>query len=423
MKNYLLPKKGIGFLVPILLFLLFPVPSTARALALESFKKEIFCSREVTAQEVLETRTFQIEICVWAENVEKGEEGKAEKSSTVVPYYEKAGEIALTVYQDLDPRFWISPVERRRIKDSGGNWEQRENGAFRVFWEFSLPEGDFWQASFTVQAQSDFLGGNEIPLDGEESGVYRKNRRVLEFSPVRLNVPLAFSLTNLHLELFLGEKLPKKVEGKDLEVAMLGRLPNWYGKGETGTLTAFWREEDETFIGSTEQLLEIKPKGCRRYLFTVSYSPSEKGEYGIGMAVTKQQAFSMLIVDIVQGSLTLRAVAEREASCLPLFLLEREGLFLYSTGKKEKEGEKTVFRAAFTGLPYGKYRVSQIGLSYEKVEEEYWIGTHPENDTLALSRNSSEIWLELSAREEKREFFQTTAVGETFRVAPFGEGH
>ncbi len=417
-------KRIVGSLLTLLFgFFIFPLHTAAQIQGPESPRKEkeIFCSREVTVQEDSETRAFQIKLCMWDERVEKAWE--AGTCSAVVPHYEKAGEMALTVYQDLDPRFWISPVERKRIKDSGGNWEQRENDGFQVFWEFSLPGSGLWEVSFTVHAQNDFLGGNEILLDGEESGVYRQNRRVLEFSPAKLNVPLAFRLTDLNLKLFLGERLPKRIGGEDLETAMLGGLPNWYGKGETGKLTLLWRKEGGALIGSAEQLLETRPKGYRRYLFIASYSPEKSGKGGIGPAVTEQEAFSILTVDIVQGSLILRAVTESEKLCSPLFLLEGEGLSLYSAGKKERKGEKTVFHAAFTGLPYGKYRVSQINPSYEEVAEEYWVGAHPENDTLTLERNAPEIWLELSAGEEKEGLFQSAAVGETFRVSPLGEDH
>ncbi len=55
-------------------------------------------------------------------------------------------------------------------------------------------------------------------------------------------------------------------------------IPNWYGKGETGTISYSWKRTDGSTVGSLKQLAEIRPVRDQEFLFTVTYTPKKARE-------------------------------------------------------------------------------------------------------------------------------------------------
>lgn len=336
---------------------------------------------------------------------------------------EKRGEqpLSVTVRETLDPRFSLLPSEERKLKSAGAQIGEKPDGSVSISWEaaFSGEEETPWSAVFSVQARKDFPGGNEVPLFSEESGVYQNGRPLWEFSECLLNVPLSLPLSPCSLTLFLGEKIPKTVKGKTLEDLMLSGSPvNWYGKGETGTLSVFWKKPDSTPVGTLSQLGEIRPVGDTQYAFSLSYTPYETGKKGLGTPVKETEASSLLRVNVVEGSLTVQAVSEGKGGAPPLFLLESDQLSLYRLGEYRKTtAGRTLYQADFSGLPFDKYRVTQLSPDYEEVSEEYWVGACPGNDTVDFQRASVKTWMELTPKK-KGTGFETGMKREAFHLFP-----
>ena len=47
-----------------------------------------------------------------------------------------------------------------------------------------------WNASFRIQAKDDFIGGNMIPTNGADSGIYLNGGGIKEFEQPSVNVKL-----------------------------------------------------------------------------------------------------------------------------------------------------------------------------------------------------------------------------------------
>ncbi len=426
-------RSHIRVLEAISLFMLFwclPQPAQAQESGRQQEIKgwTLLCDRRAQLKEE-DARVYEITVSVQAGRDEEGNSSsekallKPEKQEEEQKQAAKnAQELSVTVRETLDPRFSLSREEEKRLEEAGAKIREKPDGSVLISWEVSFSgEEKFWSAGFSVQAREDFPGGNEVALFGEESGVYHNGRPLWKFPQCLVNVPFSLPLSRQSLTLFLGEKIPKTVKGKSLDIWMLGGAPvNWYGKGETGTLSLFWTKPDLTAVGSLSQLAEIRPAGDEQYAFSVSYTPYQTGSKGLGDPVEETEASASLQLNVIQGSLTVQAVSQGGEGPAPLFLLKSDQLTLYRLGEYRKTVEgKSLYQVDFLGLPFGKYRITQLSSAFEEISEEYWVGACPGNDTVDFQRAGVKTWMELTRKEERGEKrFETGFQTETFHIFP-----
>ncbi len=306
--------------------------------------------------------------------------------------------------QRLDPRFDLDKSEQERLLGEGAHLEQAQNGAWTVSWEVDLPrrEESPWQASLTVRARRAFPGGNDVPLDGEGTGVYRAGAAVADFLPVSVNVPMSFSLKNLDTEIFLGEKIKTATKDKTLEEAML-TLPemSWFGKGQTGRLSYFWETEAGESVGSLEQLGTLRPKKETAYRLRASYAPASPGLFSVGKPVQPVEKTALCRVRVTPGTLQIKAAPEEgvklSGDSSLLFRLEKDSGEVYyrkAVSEGDPQSGKRFLAAEFSGLPYGTYTVSPVsqnGLTCREAFLTCRLGVWEKDDTVSPRRNRAQL--------------------------------
>lgn len=91
-----------------------------------------------------------------------------------------------------------------------------------------------WNASFRIQAKDDFIGGNMIPTNGADSGIYLDGGGIKKFEQPSVNVKLLnLNIGNKEITVFKGDPITAKNFGNELaETIKVVQLNN------EGTLTA-----------------------------------------------------------------------------------------------------------------------------------------------------------------------------------------
>ena len=244
-----------------------------------------------------------------------------------------------------------------------------------------------------MEAQADFPGGNDIPLDSEGSGLYKSGKKIADFPAGSANVPVRLTMRDVQDSIFLGEAVKVRMDGMGLEESMLlERTPNWYGKGQTGTFSYLWEDESGAAIGSLEQLAGARPREDRVYRFRAAFQPSGRGIGSTGEPVKELSESSCYRVQVTSGAIKVKAAGEgleRESSVL--FRLDGCGLTLYREARAEADPQTgtILLETEFSGLPFGSYTVTPQapdGLLSE-APQTCLLGLCGENDTVDTARS------------------------------------
>lgn len=275
----------------------------------------------------------------------------------------------VTAVLALDPRFTLPEAQKKTLTAAGAKVEADEEGALQIRWQVTLPvlADSPWEATFTIKAKEDFFGGNDIAFEGDETGVYLQKDKLADFQCPKLNVPVKLALKDLDITVFLGQKLPARVEEKLLEEAMgFFREPKWYGKEETGAFTVEWKTEGGEKIGETKQLQKISPANEDVYLLCVTYEPNTSGLASIGKANPRSSKTARLLVQVVSGKIRIKLnLRDKELEAIGgtyLFKLTNGAEVRYTAvdlHNRNEDGEGIVLEAAFENLPFGTYTLTQ----------------------------------------------------------------
>lgn len=335
---------------------------------------------------------------------------------------------SVELVQEVDPRFQIAAMEQARLRAAGAQVEKNQGGIWSVSWQIVLPRAAEapWTAKLILQAQEDFPGGNDIPTDGENAGIYKSKKRIADLPATFANVPVILEMKDIESSLFLGEAIKTSIDGVNVEERLYdGRVPNWYGKGKTGVFSYLWEEESCFPAGSLEQLALLRPQENDTYYFRVTFCPDSKGLISAGKPVTKIEALGRYCVHVVPG--TVKVELENDAPFMEssvLFRLEGNGMTLYREAKVEAdpESEKLSLETEFTGLPYGKYTLSpqDPSLFVGETEKTCLLGVCEENDTVSIERNWQKVNFILRESKKASAVFETAA--EAFQLIFFRDG-
>ncbi len=133
--------------------------------------------------------------------------------------------------------------------------------------------GDFYGRKlvieFTVTAKADFIGGNSVPTNGSDSGVYDKDgKEVATFDVPQVNVPIKPELT-------VNDKVI--YEGGSADVSGL----------YTAADTSSWRYDFvnvsyDVKNGDTAVTGSVSPADCTDYTVTATFSPKYDGQNASG---------------------------------------------------------------------------------------------------------------------------------------------
>ncbi len=311
-----------------------------------------------------------------------------------------ASACTVEVRQELDPRFQIPSQEQDRLRRAGAHLTEARDGSFTVSWEADLPrrEASPWTASLVIQARGDFPGGNDVPTDGEGTGIYQSGRLTAVLPETTVNVPLGLKLADADARLFLGEKVRGTLDGQNVEKSM-GYAPAWYGKGQTGTFSCRWETEDGSPIGSLEQLTELRPEKSVSFRFRVTYRPGSGGLLSPGAPVKETERSALYRVEVVSGTVRIKAagdVALRRDSVLTFQLKRGDGRVFFRTAAVESDPQsgRLSLEAELGGLPYGVYTVTPVsGGRWTCVESAQLcrLGVWEKDDTVSPDRNRAQV--------------------------------
>lgn len=123
-----------------------------------------------------------------------------------------------TVWTDEDGKTYRKAKAGDYITDSAGNSGivayNEDTGVYTITWSkvviANVNDGG-WSASFYVKAKEDFIGGNVIPTNGTESGIYLPGDDVINFPMPTVNVMLLnLQSENKEVTFFKGETVNPK---------------------------------------------------------------------------------------------------------------------------------------------------------------------------------------------------------------------
>ncbi|WP_162611909.1 fibro-slime domain-containing protein [Eubacterium sp. An11] len=135
-----------------------------------------------------------------------------ERFNLLVPTTENDSE---RIWQDTETQTWYRIAKASDIiTDSEGNsgtvTYDENTRSYTITWsKVTIPnvnDDDGWSASFYVKAKEDFIGGNMIPTNGSESGIYVTDDDVVKFPMPTVNVKLlTLHSENKEVTYFKGE--------------------------------------------------------------------------------------------------------------------------------------------------------------------------------------------------------------------------
>ena len=126
---------------------------------------------------------------------------------------------------------------------------------------------------FTVSVKDGFVGGNNVPTNGTDSGVYDKDgKEVATFDVPQVNVPIKPELTVNNKVIY---------EGNSANVSVL------YNAAETSSDTSSWKYDFvnvsyEVENGDTAVTGSVSPADCTGYTVKATFSPKYDGQNANG---------------------------------------------------------------------------------------------------------------------------------------------
>ncbi len=332
-----------------------------------------------------------------------------------------------TIKDYIDPRFevgyydnnqWIAYEEGDAISDDGvlkkdkiGYYIEWENQTIKYIKDDNNQQKG-WEREFTIRAKQDFLGGNVVPTNGENSGITVANETVYFDKPVTkptVNVkPLCVLGENREIQKVLGQDLHTwddvinvliKSDFRSLltdeEIDNLktkGKVSKEYSYGNTndvlGTITFELDTNDGNFENHKLDKVSAEDNPVETYELKFSYTPiSEdnrmekmnsfskpndtfKKENGERYVAETKKCNSTGEVIVKAGSLEIyKTVTEIDKTGgNPIFTFKIEQLgdndrvtkTLYRTVRFKDTDNNKKLVAEINNLPVGKYRVSEL---------------------------------------------------------------
>jgi len=350
---------------------------------------------------------------------------------------------SVTVAAVLDPRFSLSSTERARLQSGEASVEIRGDGVTVIEWQAGMPRSRdaAWTEMVQLTVKLDFPGGNDIPVCGEGSGIYKTGALVYSFTHQKVNVGMDMEMYDLEAEIFLGQKVPTMIGSDDLLERMIkNSSPNWYGKGETGSFTYLWKKKDGGKIGQKEQLQEVTPTKTQTYILTMTYVPKTDGRTSVGEAVGEMQNSAEYLITVQSGTIRIKMVLSADDGSdatedFYIFKLESDNGVQYrvlSIKDRSEDGESLCLETAFTGLPYGKYTLSRVysyisgaGIFTDTVvESECMVGYQAKSDKIDVSASEFMVVAKTNRAQAKQSkaFAKTATCTYSIDFSKEGEG-
>lgn len=151
---------------------------------------------------------------------------------------------------------------------------------------------------FTVTAKNGFVGGNSVPTNGSDSGVYDKDdKEVATFDVPQVNVPIKSELTVNNKVIY---------EGGSADVSGL------YTAADTSSDTSSWKYDFvnvsyEVKNGDTAVTGSVSPADCTDYTVKATFSPKYDGKNADGKINDDATVVDTAKVHVLKPTVTVNA--------------------------------------------------------------------------------------------------------------------
>ncbi len=248
-----------------------------------------------------------------------------------------------TVKDYIDPRFEVVDEKNQVLKDgapvgNGGTLYVPQDGNAYVVWkDQDISSKQNWNRTFRVKAKEEFIGGNNIPTNAPQSGVYSNDGELIQTFPMpTVNVNPRFYIGNAAATIFRGEVVPDcslkpymlepytlkankttKVTGQEMYI-----LPT----GNTGTFTYKWSNATKP-ADSVSFPPNQYPDDDTKYTLTATFTPYEatdesntnstlNGIVNIALptknVILSGSAEGIYTVNVVKGELDITKVMDKQ---------------------------------------------------------------------------------------------------------------
>ena len=305
-----------------------------------------------------------------------------------------------TIVDVIDSRFKVVDQngndlsERAEIEDNNGNTgylKKNSSGEWYVEWtgvritpKASDSNTPGWSATIYVKAKDDYIGGNNVPTNGDGSGITFSGNYV-PFDPPHVNVKAELTVSDKKITIYKGDSAPTKDQ-------ILQEMFN------TGSITKYEGVDEEDFVlqwydeqGEVVDELPQSPTEDKTFHLKVTYdagSPSGKsntnttlgdqiyfageqkqdGTY-IVTAINSdnlQLDYGIYNITVISGQLVIKKTLEEEAGSNPTFTF---------TIKKDDQ--------TFTPSPEARITIQEGGT------EGTWTVTGLERGTYVITEDSA----------------------------------
>ncbi|RDU25166.1 collagen-binding domain-containing protein [Anaerosacchariphilus polymeriproducens] len=305
-----------------------------------------------------------------------------------------------TVIDYIDERFQFTE-ETKKIFDQDINisygFDKSRNQWYVKYNRQIIPTNhSVWFEQFEIEAKDEFIGGNCIPTNGDDSGVYTENKKIKDFPRPNVNVPVKFQVGNQETTIFYGEDVPQKLfdantlQYKDVQTLMFDEksIPDIFlGKGATGTFKYEWYL-GENLVGEGKDLnslvKDVVLDNDQLYTLKVTFMPTNQDnppDKGKGLATNTSHTGTYL-VHVVKGALTIQKTIDHQYTDIDVINANQSFVFEIKRYAVNNDGSKgnyiesyyeTIDFAANEGVTSKNKTI--VGLKkgyYEVIEDTDW---------------------------------------------------
>lgn len=263
-----------------------------------------------------------------------------------------------TVIDYIDERFQFTE-ETKKMFESDQNisygFDQSRNQWYVKYNKQIIPTNEsVWFEAFEIEAKDEFIGGNCIPTNGDDSGIYYEDKKLKDFPRPKVNVPIKFEVGNQETTIFYGEKVPQQLydantsKNKGVQTLMFDEnaVPDMFlGKGVTGTFKYEWYKGD-VLIGEGKDLntlvKDVELSKDQLYTLKVTFMPNNQlnaPDKGKGLATDTSHTGTYL-VHVVKGSLTIRKTIDNQYTDIKIINANQSFVFEVKRYAVNDDGSK-----------------------------------------------------------------------------------
>jgi len=234
-----------------------------------------------------------------------------------------------TVQDTIDPRFVVLNDSGIAITDQINNTILSNGGVvsydavaqvWKVVWEnqtIPVANGQ-WAKTINVVAKSAFFGGNDIPtnVSADSYVSFTSDGHVVEalFNQPTVNVPIYLPQENQSKTIFLGEEAGTLPANMTVDVAAFNNSSSamWYGKGQTGTISAKWYYDENCTNPAAgadpAAIVALIPSDTTPLYYKVTFTPNSSGSNSAtngSSAIGTTYVKDGYTINVVKGQLNL----------------------------------------------------------------------------------------------------------------------